>query len=219
MYDLHTHSLLSDGVLLPSEMAARYAAYGYKAIAITDHCDYANIKSVIASILEFTSHWPRDAAIQVLSGVELTHLPLEQFKPLSGYARAQGIQVIVGHGQTPVEPVLPGTNRAALEADIDVLAHPGLITEDEVKLAKTKGIFLEVTARKGHRQGNAHVVKLAKSIGAPLAINTDFHAPSDLLSFDERRNLALMNGIGLAEYDGILEACGLFIQKKLGEKH
>ena len=39
MFDLHTHSLLSDGELLPSELARRYEEKGFRAIAITDHAD------------------------------------------------------------------------------------------------------------------------------------------------------------------------------------
>jgi len=37
MIDLHTHSLFSDGELIPSELVSRAAAAGYRAIAITDH--------------------------------------------------------------------------------------------------------------------------------------------------------------------------------------
>lgn len=37
--DLHTHSLFSDGVLLPSEMLQRAAQLGYGVLAITDHAD------------------------------------------------------------------------------------------------------------------------------------------------------------------------------------
>jgi len=123
MYNLHCHSLLSDGALLPSEVATYYSALGYKVIAITDHVDYSNIEPVVKSILEFTKHWPQDSGIKVLPGVELTHLPLEQLKPLAKYARSAGIKIIVGHGETLVEPVIEGTNRAALEADIDILAQ------------------------------------------------------------------------------------------------
>ena len=114
MFNLHSHSLLSDGVLLPSEVAVRYLALGYKAIAITDHVDYSNIESTVKSILEFTKHWPKDMGIKVFPGVELTHLPLKQFKPLAKYARNKGIKVILAHGETLVEPVIKGTNRAAL---------------------------------------------------------------------------------------------------------
>ena len=149
MYNLHCHSLLSDGELLPSELAVRYAAAGYKAIAITDHADYSNIALITKAILEFTRHWPKNRKIMVLPGIELTHLPPEQFEPLAKYARKEGIKVIIGHGETLVEPVIPGTNHAALEADIDILAHPGLISDTDIKLAKKRGIFLEV--RKSQR--------------------------------------------------------------------
>ena len=129
MYNLHSHSLLSDGCLLPSEIAVRYMDKGYKAIAITDHVDYSNIEATIKATLEFCRHWPKNSSIKVLPGIELTHLPLEQFKPLAKYARNKGIKIIIAHGETVVEPVIKGTNRAALEADIDILAHPGLISE------------------------------------------------------------------------------------------
>ena len=69
MFDLHCHSLLSDGALLPSEVAVHYLAAGYKAIAITDHTDYSNIDSNIKAILEFTKHWPKSAKIKVLPGI------------------------------------------------------------------------------------------------------------------------------------------------------
>lgn len=202
MYNLHCHSLLSDGALLPSEIAVRFAVLGYKAIAITDHADYSNIKSIISGILEFTRHWPKDAVLRVLSGIELTHLPLEQFKPLAKYARRQGIQIIIGHGETPAEPIVKGTNRAALEADIDILAHPGLITDEDLRLAKEKNIFLEITARAGHRETNNHVVAQARKIGANLMLNLDSHVPEDIISLDELKAVGLK--AGLSESD-ILE--------------
>ena len=111
--------------MLPSEVAVRYLSLGYQVIAITDHADYSNIDLIIKAILKFTQHWPKDFKIKILPGIELTHLPPEQFKPLAKYARLKGIKIIVGHGETLVEPVIKGTNLAALEADIDILAHPG----------------------------------------------------------------------------------------------
>jgi histidinol phosphatase-like PHP family hydrolase len=151
MYNLHCHSILSDGELLASEIAVRYAAAGYKAIAITDHADYSNIKQAVSGVLAFTRKWPKNSSIIVLPGIELTHLPPEQFKPLAAYARRQGIKVIVAHGETPAEPVIKGTNRAALTADIDILAHPGMITAEDTRLAARKGIFLEITTPRAQR--------------------------------------------------------------------
>ena len=195
MYNLHCHSLISDGVLLPSEIARRYEEKGYKAIAITDHADYSNIDFVVSSVLEFTKHWPASARIKVLPGIELTHLPLEQFWALSKYARKEGIKIIIGHGETPAEPVIPGTNRACLEADIDILAHPGLITSEDVLLAQKKGIFLEVTSRKGHSDTNSRVIESALKFKAKLILSHDSHEPQDIITPQEAWGLALKAGL------------------------
>jgi putative hydrolase len=203
MYNLHAHSLLSDGVLLPSEVAIRYLSAGYKAVAITDHADYSNIQNNVKAILEFTRRWPKNFPFKVLSGVELTHLPLEQFKPLAKYARGKGIQVIIAHGQTTMEPVAQGTNRAALEADIDILAHPGLINEEEALLAKKKGIFLEITSRAGHKDTNRHVVEIALKTGAKLILNNDSHAPEDIISPEDLFKVGLSAGLSQADIDNI----------------
>ncbi len=195
MYNLHCHSLLSDGVLLPAEVAVRYMEAGYKALAITDHVDYSNIESVVKSILKFTRTWPKNSPIRILSGIELTHLPLNQFKPLVKYARKSGIQVIVGHGESPVEPVIAGTNRAALEAGVDILAHPGLINDEEIKLAVKKGVFLEITARSGHNRTNQHVAKQALKSGAKFVIDTDGHTPEDIISPEKLKKVGIDAGI------------------------
>jgi len=214
MFDLHTHSLLSDGALLPSEIAVRYAALGYKTIAITDHADYSNIEQIIVSILKFTEHWPKKAKIKVLPGIELTHLPPEQFKPLAKYARGKGIKVIIAHGETLAEPVIKGTNIAALESDIDILAHPGLITDEEVKLAKKRGIFLEITSRRGHCDTNAHVVEAALKLGARLILNNDSHQPEDIIAQEKLINIARKCGLKPKEINRIIQDTNKFLSKK-----
>ncbi len=214
MYNLHCHSLLSDGVLLPSEVAVRYAHAGYHVIAITDHVDYSNIESVIRAILDFSRHWPSNSGIKVLPGIELTHVPPEQFKPLSKYARKQGIKIIVAHGETLVEPVIKGTNRAALEADIDILAHSGLISDEEVLLAKKKNIFLELTSRKGHAQTNPYVAEKALKFGAKLVLNTDSHAPEDIISPEELIKVGLMANLSPKDLDNINQEVIKFLKTK-----
>ncbi len=214
MYNLHCHSLLSDGCLLPTEVAMRYASAGFEVIAITDHVDYSNIKAVIPAILNFTRHWPKNSPIQVLAGIELTHLPPRQFKPLARYARKKGIKVIVAHGESPAEPVIEGTNHAALESDIDILAHPGNITEEDVKLARDKGIFLEITTRRGHRAGNYHVAHLAMRYGAKLILGTDSHDPEDIISYSEMKRNALKNGISGQQVEIILHDVREFLRRK-----
>ncbi len=216
MYNLHSHSLLSDGVLLPSEVAMRYLALSYKTIAITDHVDYSNIDPAVKAVLEFTRHWPANSQIKVLSGIEITHVPLEQIVPLAKYARKQGIKIIVGHGETIVEPVIKGANRACLEADIDILAHPGLITDEDVKLAKAKGIFLEITARKGHSDANPHVVEQALKLGAKLILNTDSHVPEDIISPQELIRVGERAGLSTKEINNIYKEIEKFLRNKEG---
>lgn len=203
MYNLHTHTLLSDGALLPSEVAVRYKSLGYKVIAITDHADYCNIKPIVAAILNFTRHWPKSSGIKVLPGIELTHLPLGQFKPLANYARKSGIKIIIAHGETQVEPVIKGTNRAALEADIDILAHPGLISDADVKLAKKKNIFLELTSRRGHRGANEYVGERAIKFGAKLVLNNDSHGPEDIISPQSLTEVGIKSGLSRVQVNKI----------------
>ena len=199
MIDLHTHSLLSDGELLPSELVRRAVVKGYQALAITDHVDVSNIDWVISRLVKDCSELMKYFQIAVIPGAEITHVPPEMIKPLAEEARKLGAKVVVVHGETIVEPVAPGSNLKALESPIDILAHPGLITEEEVLLAKKNGIMLEITARKGHCLTNGHVAKLALKTGAGLVLNTDAHSPEDLITPDQARKIAL--GAGLNEED------------------
>ncbi len=213
MYNLHAHTFLSDGDLLPSEVAVRYQDKGYKVIAITDHADYSNIKQTAKAIVEFCRRWPKNSTIKVLPGIELTHLPPEQFKPLANLARKEGIKIIIAHGETPVEPVAKDTNRMSLMADIDILAHPGLISDADTKLAQTRGVFLEITSRRGHSETNAYVIKQARKFGAKLILNNDSHTPEDIISPAELIKVGLDFGLTQNEIDKIYEDVRTFLAK------
>jgi len=213
-YNLHSHTFLSDGQLLPSEVAVRYMDAGYKIIAITDHVDYSNIIFVTKAVLGFCARWPKNSAIKVLPGVELTHLPPGQFNPLVSYARKQGIKIIIAHGQTPVEPVIENTNRMAILAGIDILAHPGLISEEDASLAKKRGVFLEVTSRQGHANANKHVIKQARKFRAKLILNNDSHSPKDIIAPQELINVGLRAGLSEEELEGICRDLEAFLKQK-----
>ena len=197
MIDLHTHSLLSDGELLPSELVRRAEVIGYRAIAITDHSDASNIDFVIERIVNDCNELK--AAIPVIPGVELTHIPPSQIGLMVKKARDLGARLVLVHGETVVEPVSQGTNRAAIEAGVDILAHPGLLTPEDAMLAAEKGVCLELTARKGHSLSNGHVASVAKKIGVDMVLNTDTHSPSDIISDDMAVRIVV--GAGLTEGD------------------
>ncbi|MGB4679450.1 histidinol phosphate phosphatase domain-containing protein, partial [Methanothrix sp.] len=124
MIDLHTHTTFSDGELIPSELVRRAEIKGYTAIGITDHADYTNIEHIISCVSK-VKYLEGILDIRILPGVELTHVPPKRIAPLADLARKLGAEIVVVHGESPVEPVRPGTNRAALEAGVDILAHPG----------------------------------------------------------------------------------------------
>lgn len=195
MIDLHTHSFFSDGVLVPSELVRRAEHKGLQAIGITDHGDLSNIDFIIPRIVAVSEQLNQVLAIRVIPGIELTHVPPSQIGIAASKARELGAKVIIVHGETIVEPVAKGTNHAALNANIDILAHPGLIDESDVILARDKGIFLEITARKGHSLTNGHVAALALKHGTGMVINTDSHEPGDLI--DKSFAIHVIRGAGL----------------------
>lgn len=195
MIDLHTHTLLSDGELLPTELARRAQEKGYKVIGITDHVDSSNIDFVIPGIISACNDINKNWKIKAIPGVEITHMPVELIKSTAKFARAKGIKLILCHGETIVEPVIKGTNKEALLSDINILAHPGLLTLEDAKLAAAKNIYLEITTRKGHSLTNGHVVKMARSAGAKLVLNTDSHCPENLITKDFAKEA--LSGAGL----------------------
>ncbi|GAB6097656.1 histidinol phosphate phosphatase domain-containing protein [Desulfatiferula olefinivorans] len=195
MIDLHSHSFFSDGVLVPSELVRRAEHKGLRAIGITDHGDLSNIDFIIPRITAVAEQLNQVMAIRVIPGIELTHVPPSQIGLAAEKSRRLGAKIIIVHGETIVEPVAKGTNHAALEADVDILAHPGLIDEADVILARDKGILLEITARKGHSLTNGHVAALSVKHGAGLVINTDSHEPGDLIDSDFARKVILGAGL------------------------
>ncbi len=200
MIDLHTHTVFSDGELIPAELVRRAEVLGYKGICMTDHADESNLYHTLENVLRFVKKHGHFYDINVLAGVELTHIPPALMGEMVEKARNAGAQVVVVHGETPVEPVAVGTNLAAIEAGVDILAHPGLITEGDVALAVERGVALEITTRGGHSYTNGHVAALARKHGAKLVVNNDAHAPKDLVSEELRKTIALGAGLSLEEY-------------------
>jgi histidinol phosphatase-like PHP family hydrolase len=198
--DLHTHTFFSDGALVPAEHLRRVEVMQYEAIAITDHADSSNLDFIIPRMVQAAKDLNPVSATRLIPGVELTHVPPALYAELTIQARKLGALIVVAHGETPVEPVAPGTNRAAIEAGVDLLAHPGFITEEEALLAKEKGVMLELSGRGGHSLTNGHVAQMAEKTGALLGVNADAHEPRDFLSAEMARKVALGAGVSEERY-------------------
>lgn len=197
--DLHMHSLFSDGELLPSELARRAANLNHEVIAITDHVDYSNVEQIPQiqkAIDDINANWN----IKVVLGAEVTHVPTESIDRVAKKAKDLGAQIVVVHGETLNEPVIEGTNYAAVNSEyVDILGHPGLITYEEAQIAKENGIYLEISARSDHCLGNGHVANIASEVGNKLLVNTDTHSPDNLITFEKSYEIALGAGLSKKE--------------------
>lgn len=182
MIDLHTHTQLSDGALNPAEHIRRAEAAGYRVLGLSDHADLSTLEWILGIARTAADRENPLGRLTVLAGVELTHVRPEQIAEATRLARQLGADYVACHGESPVEPVLPGTNRAAIQAGVDYLAHPGLIDPEDVRLAAERGVVLEISGRKGHSLTNGHVAALARKAGATLMFGSDTHAPGDFAS-------------------------------------
>jgi len=199
--DLHTHSLYSDGLLMPAELIRHAETAGYRAIVLTDHVEEANLERTLELTLASCETLKDEIGISLIPGVELSYVPPGNIPKVAERARELGAKIIVVHGETLVEPVPPGTNEAALDADVDVLGHPGLISKELAARAAEKGIGLEITTRRGHCFSNGHVARMAIETGAMLTINNDAHMPGDFVSPAQRRRVALGSGMNQEEFE------------------
>jgi putative hydrolase len=216
VYDFHTHTSMSDGVLSPLELVRRALVNGYQAIGITDHVGIGYLKRLIKEVTAdcalAQSHWN----ITAIPGVELTHLPATAIAEAAKKAKELGAKLVVVHGQTVAEPVEPGTNLAALKSPhVDILAHPGMLTLEEAKLAAANGIYLEITARKHHSVTNEHVAEMARRAGAKLIINSDAHEESDLLTPELAYTIATNASLTEAEIADALQTSPQALLKKI----
>jgi histidinol phosphatase-like PHP family hydrolase len=200
IYDFHTHTFLSDGELLPMELIRRCVVRGYTVLGISDHVSDSTVERVIREAKRDAELGRLNWDIEALVGAELTHVPAAAIAEVAEHALVCGAEYIVCHGETIIEPVEPGTNRAAImSGKVDILAHPGLITPEDAKLAAEHDVFLEITCRKGHSLTNGHVVRVGRDAGARFLINTDGHAPGDLLT--EEHAVAVARGAGLSDVE------------------
>ena len=216
IYDFHTHTFLSDGALSPLELIRRAKAVEYHAIALTDHVGLGSLERVIREVAEDCRIARECWDIIAIPGIELTHLPPQIITQAAQQAKELGAWLVLVHGETIAEPVDKGTNLAAVQSPhVDILAHPGRLTLEEAKLAALNGIFIEISARKGHALSNEHITSLAQKTGAKLLLNSDAHDDEDLLTPPVVTAIAQSAGLAESELHQILIANPLALLSKL----
>jgi len=202
--ELHTHTLMSDGELLPIELARRALVKGTKTLAFTDHASLSNLERIISEgrrDADLATEW----GMKVLVGVEITHVPVRRIDEVVSQARRLGAEIVVIHGETISEPVEKGTNLAAvMNPEVDILAHPGFITLEEAQHARDNGVVLEITSRGSHCKTNGHVARMAQQAGAHMVVDSDTHSPNDLIDLATATQIALAAGLTREEADRAL---------------
>ncbi len=220
IYDLHTHSIHSDGMLIPAELARTAEVKGYLGIAITDHVDSSNILHVLKANLAFKDLFNKSSNdFKVIVGVEITHVNPADISTLTSIARDNGADIIIVHGETISEHVYEGTNKQAILSNIDILAHPGLLSLTDAYLAAERNVYLEITTRKSHAYTNGHIVNIAKKAGAKMVINNDAHTPSDFTGYDKAVQIMLGAGLNMADINEIVNNNKYIFEKAIGGKN
>lgn len=218
LHDFHTHTFHSDGVLSPIELIRRAFVGGYTSVAIADHIGTGSLGRVIKEISDDCALTRAYWKIMAIPGVELTHLPPEAISEVAQEAKELGAWLVLVHGETPTEPVAKGTNLAAVQSPyVDILAHPGLLTSETAAIAAQNGVFVELSARRGHSTANSHVARVCQRAQAKLLVNSDAHDENDLLTLASARAVLNQAGIGDQHHQQILDHNPMLLLEKVKE--
>lgn len=155
MFDFHIHVNCSGGRdgLLPSEAMRLAKCAGFRAVGLIVRADPSTLPILLPTLKTLVKTCSLYADIEAFAGVELVHVPPALLPDAVGQAREQGAALILAHGESIprqlVDVVETGTNLAAINAGVDILAHPGLITVEDAQLAAEKGVLLELNTAPG----------------------------------------------------------------------
>ena len=97
MIDLHTHTVFSDGDLIPSELVTRAVDKGLKGIGLADHGDISNIDFIIPRTVNIAKQLNQVLDIKVIPGIEITHVPPSLISNTVSKARSLGAKIVVVH--------------------------------------------------------------------------------------------------------------------------
>ena len=194
-FDFHSHTFLTDGTTAPTDMWLHADRLGHSVLAITDHVSLDDPRPLLrrlASEARAFEDGPIDPPHRSgsVDGAGRTHQSGGPGRPAGGGPdRHRPRRDPGGNGS-------PGTNHAAIDCrDVDLLAHPGLLDPRDAELARAHGTFLEISGRRGHSLANGHVARVALEAGADLVVDSDAHAPDQLLGIEIARKIA--HGAGL----------------------
>ena len=198
--DFHNHTTISDGRLAPLQVLQRALELDFGAVALTDHADQNNVESIVEKILkaeEQARGLPAFRQLTILPGVELTLVEPSEIASVAHRAKQAGARLVLVHGETAAGwGGAPGTNDAAAQCpDVDILAHPGYISEEAARYAAENNVFVELSGREVYSPTNDHIATVARHAGCKLLVNSDSHYPEQMLTLPRAEKVAHEAGL------------------------
>ena len=192
MFDFHIHVNCSGGRdgLLPSEAMRLAKCAGFRAVGLIVRADPSTLPILLPTLKTLVKTCSLYAGIEAFAGVELVHVPPALLPDAVGQAREQGAALILAHGESIPRQL------AAINAGVDILAHPGLITVEDAQLAAEKGVLLELNTAPRHCLANGHIVRMAERFGCELLLNSDASSSADFESPDVTQALRKAAALG-----------------------
>jgi putative hydrolase len=216
-YDFHAHTFLSDGENSPTDMWSAAERTGHRLLALTDHVALEDPTPLLRRLAEEAVAY-ENGPMATLVGVELSKVPPSKIAEAARRARRAGAKIVIVHGETLMEYVPPGTNHAALAApEVDLLAHPGLLSEKDAELAHAHGKVLELSARRMHGLTNGHVASLALANRVDLAVDSDAHRFDELVPVELARRIAQGAGLRPDQVTSAIEEAPRRLLKRCAE--
>lgn len=197
MIDFHIHP---QAFFSPSEAAHCGRQAGNRSVALLARCHKENLETELLPLVRAVRQLTLYNSIDAIAGVELVHVPSGLLPETVAKARELGAQIVVGHGESvlPHGAVVPkGANLSAIEAGVDLLAHPGLLTEEEALCAVQKGCALELSLAPWHSMYNGHVAKVALKHGCMLVAGSNAREACDMIWRETAHSLLM--GAGMDE--------------------
>lgn len=215
--DFHTHSTLSDGSHSLNELTMFAREHGYSVIGFTDHVGIHTYKQIAESIIEFIEkNQHKYSDIVFIPGVEITFATPKEIYKITSAVRSLGTKLVLVHGEASFETVHDGTNDAAIDACVDILAHPSYITESQAKMAAKNSVTFELSARECYYYANEQIKTLAFENDAKMVIDSDGHFEARLLSPEKINHTKDVSKLTESEFKKIMDYRVVFAKRLLG---
>jgi putative hydrolase len=201
--DLHAHSDWSDGGASVAEMARAARARGYQYLAITDHSPRMGVVNGLGPERLVAQRRLIDDAnreldgITLLQGIEVDILEDGSLDLPDDALAALDIVIASPHLKLRQEPaeMTERMLRAVEHPHVDVIGHPtgrrpgsraGATYDFEAIFAAAaiRGVLLEIDCDPNRMDLSPELARLAASLGCRFSLDSDAHAPDQLLYVD-----------------------------------